>query len=85
MPPRELGDAGLGGRHALADFVDTVAIVQRAAVEYYGWVSSGDDSHALLTASSGRRAVAVIRVGERVRFEGADTESPDPAGTGGSR
>src|SRR3954462_9497572 len=65
----ELAAAGLGGRDALYDFLDTLALVQRASVEFYGWVSSHDEDFALLTAASGPRAVAVVRTGDRVRFE----------------
>jgi len=71
---RELDDAGLGGRDALHDFVDTLALVQRAAIEYYGWASSGDDHQTLLVAATGRRAVAVVRAGDRVRFEVAEPD-----------
>ncbi len=70
----ELAGAGLGHRDALDDFVDTLTLVQRATVEFYGWVSGGADDHALLVASAGRRAVAVVRAGERVRFEAADPD-----------
>lgn len=71
---RELADAGLGHRDALDDFLGTLAVVQRAAVEFYGWVRAGDDDHALLVAAAGRRAVAVTRSGDRVRFEAADPD-----------
>lgn len=70
----ELAGAGLGHRDALDDFVDTLALVQRAAVEFYGWVSGQDGDYAVLVASAGRRAVAVVRSGERVRFEVADPD-----------
>ena len=71
---QELADAGLGGRDALDDLIDTLALVQRATLEYYGWVTAGDENFALLTASAGRRAVAVVRTGERVRFEAVDPD-----------
>src|SRR3954451_25470063 len=48
----ELAAAGLGGRDALYDFLDTLALVQRASVEFYGWVSSHAEDFALLTAAS---------------------------------
>ena len=70
----ELAGAGLGGRDAMYDFLDTLALVQRASVEFYGWVSGGDENAALLTAASGRRAVAVVRIGDRVRFEPVDAD-----------
>lgn len=71
---QELADAGLGGRDALHDFLDTLALVQRASVEFYGWISSGDEDAALLAAAAGRRAVAVVRIGDRVRFEPVDPD-----------
>ncbi|HEV7652130.1 MAG TPA: ESX secretion-associated protein EspG [Actinophytocola sp.] len=72
----ELAGAGLGGRDALHDFLDTLSLVQRASAEFYGWVSSGDEDTALLVAATGRRAVAVVRNGDRVRFEPADPDRP---------
>ncbi len=71
---QELAGAGLGGRDALDDFVDMLALVQRASLEYYGWVTAGGENYTLLTASAGRRAVAVVRGGERVRFEVVDPD-----------
>ncbi len=66
---QELAGAGLGGRDDLYDFVDTLALVQRATTEFYGWVTSGDENYAVLTAATGRRGVTVVRSGDRVRFE----------------
>ena len=70
----ELAAAGLDRRDALDDFVDSLALVQRAAIEYYGWVTSGGENVTLLTASIGRRAVAVVRHGNRVHFEPVDPD-----------
>lgn len=69
-----LGEAGLGGRDAFLEFVDTLTVVQRAAVEVYGWVSHRGRNFAVLAASAGRRGVVVTRDGERVVFEGCDPE-----------
>lgn len=71
---RQLAEAGLGDHHALDDFVDRLALVQRAAAEFYGWVSATDGDYAVLTASAGRRAVTVTRTGDTVRFEPADPD-----------
>lgn len=70
----ELADAGLGGRDVLDDFVDRLALVQRAAVEFYGWVSTEHGDYALLAASAGRRAIVVTRTGDSVRLEPADPD-----------
>jgi hypothetical protein len=70
----ELAGAGLGGRDALYDFLDTLTLVQRASVEFYGWISSGDEEAAVLAAAAGRRGVTVLRTGDRVRFEPADPD-----------
>jgi hypothetical protein len=71
---QELKDAGLGERRDYLDFVDTVNVVQRATVEYYGWVTSVDETYAVLVASFGRQAVLLTRTGETVRFERCDAD-----------
>jgi hypothetical protein len=70
----ELASHGLGDRAALTDFVEKLALVQRAGTEYYGWMTNGDKKYATLVAASGRRAVAVMRAGELVTFERIDSE-----------
>lgn len=71
---KDLADAGLGDREALRDFVNTLALVQRAGTEYYAWVGTNDESYALLVVASGRRAASLTRVGDRVTFEWADPD-----------
>jgi hypothetical protein len=70
----ELTEDGLGRRDALDEFVDALTLVQRASSEYYGWMSSGEQRYATLVAGSGRRAVAVMRAGDRVTVERADAD-----------
>lgn len=71
---QELADAGLGERGEFDSFVDLVNVVQRASVEYYGWVTTTDETYSVLVASHGRNAVLVVRSGERVRFERCDLD-----------
>lgn len=71
---RELGEAGLGARVDLDSFLDLVNVVQRASVEYYGWVTTADEAYSVLVAAHGRTAVLVVRSGERVRFERCDLD-----------
>jgi hypothetical protein len=70
----ELKEAGLGERRDYLDFVDTVTIAQRATTEYYGWVTSVEETYAVLAASLGRQAVLLTRSGETVRFERSDAD-----------
>jgi hypothetical protein len=66
---RELKEAGIGD---YPDFVDLVGVVQRAEVEYYGWVTTSAESSGLLVASVGRSTVLLTRSGEQIRFERCD-------------
>jgi hypothetical protein len=70
----ELASHGLGDRTALTDFVQNLALVQRAGTEYYGWMTNGEQKYATLVAASGRRAFAIMRAGNRVTFERIDSE-----------
>jgi ESX secretion-associated protein EspG len=69
---QELKDAGLGERRDYLEFVDLVNVVQRATSEFYGWVTSVDESYGVLAGSYGRNAVTLARLGERVRLERCD-------------
>jgi hypothetical protein len=62
----ELAGAGLTGRGELADFTGMLSIVQRARTEFYGWVTSHDDTYAVLVAAHGRNAFALTRRDDRV-------------------
>jgi hypothetical protein len=74
MLQQELSDAGLGSRSDYLDFVELVNVVQRSAIEYYGWVTTTEEAYTVLSASFGRVGVLVVRSGERVRFERCDAE-----------
>jgi hypothetical protein len=71
---QELHDAGLGERGEFDSFLDLVNIVQRASLEYYGWITTSDEAYSVLVAAHGRQAVLVVRSGERVRFERCDLD-----------
>ncbi|MFC4854984.1 ESX secretion-associated protein EspG [Actinophytocola glycyrrhizae] len=71
---RDLAGAGLGERADFDAFLDLVNVVQRADAEYYGWVTTADESYSVLVAAHGRSAVLVVRSGERVRFERCDLD-----------
>jgi len=64
----ELAEAGLADRSQLADFTGMLSIIQSARIEFYGWVTTHDDSYSLLAAAHGRNAFALIRRGEYVSF-----------------
>ena len=65
---QELKEAGLGEKRDYLEFVELVTVVQRAAVEFYGWVAGVDGDYGVLVASLGRRAVCLVRRGDCVRF-----------------
>lgn len=71
---QELRDAGLGERQDYLEFIDLLAVVQRASLEYYGWVTTTEESYTVLAAMAGRSAVLVVRRGERVLVERVDPE-----------
>ncbi|WP_459713643.1 ESX secretion-associated protein EspG [Actinophytocola sp. KF-1] len=71
---QELRDAGLGERRDYGEFLDLVGVVQRASLEYYGWVTTTDEAYSVLVAAHGRAAVLVVRSGTRVRFEPCDLD-----------
>jgi hypothetical protein len=71
---RELAEAGLNERQDFDSFLDLVNTVQRASLEYYGWVTTTDEAYSVLVAAHGRTAVLVVRSGERVRFERCDLD-----------
>jgi ESX secretion-associated protein EspG len=90
----ELAEAGLADRSQLADFTGMLSIIQAARTEFYGWVTTQDDSYSVLAAAHGRNAFVLIRRGEYVSFRRVSPERlaealvdqlPDvPAGQGES-
>lgn len=71
---QELRDAGLGERSDYLEFIDLMAVVQQATLEYYGWVTAVGEAYAVLAASVGRDAALVVRRGERVLVERVEIE-----------
>ena len=64
----------LGRARVDDDFRDMLALVQRARVEYYGWITTGTETEAVLVAASGRAAVTLMRVRDRVTLTKADPD-----------
>lgn len=54
--------------------MDVLALVQRARIEYYGWITHGDATATVLVAATGRTAAVVTRDDDRVRFDRADPD-----------
>ncbi|SDC86327.1 ESX secretion-associated protein EspG [Actinokineospora iranica] len=70
---RELDRAGLSTPQGVAeDFLDLLAVIQRGAVEYYGWLQDTEGPYSVLVAASGRSAALAQRVDEVVTFEWID-------------
>jgi hypothetical protein len=70
----ELAEAGLADRSRLADFTGMLSIIQAARTEFYGWVTTHDDSYSVLAAAHGRNAFALVRRGEYVSFQRVSPE-----------
>lgn len=69
----ELGRLGLlGGRDLHADFRDTLNLLARPSMEFYGWIASTEDEQprniAVLLAAVGNEAVLVVRDGGTVQL-----------------
>jgi hypothetical protein len=71
---QELADSGLGNPGDFREFLESLTAVQHAGVEYYGWVTTTDESYAVLAGAADRNCVTVVRSGERVLFERVDPE-----------
>lgn len=70
---QELRDAGYDNEARYDELIRAVGIMQRATLEFYGWVASVDMSYAVLVGVSGRSAVVVVRGDDRVVFERIDS------------
>lgn len=76
----ELAQSGLlMGRDLHQDLRDTLNLLARPSMEYYGWISYTDPEHgpvsiAVLVASIGTDAVLVVRDGQTVHLEPARSE-----------
>jgi len=70
---RELDAAGVNGARGIdPEFLDLLGVVQRGAVEYYGWLQDAEGPYSVLVAAAGRVGVLAQRVGEKVAFERID-------------
>lgn len=70
---RALAAAGLSGPRGIdPEFTDLLAAMQRAQVEYYGWLHDADGPYSVLTAVAGRTGVLAERVGDAVAVERID-------------
>lgn len=69
-----LAQAGLidtRGR-ASVDFLDWLPVLTKPAIEYYGWVNSGDQTYGVLAASLGLQAVLAVSSGDWVGLQEID-------------
>ncbi|MBC6449106.1 ESX secretion-associated protein EspG [Actinokineospora xionganensis] len=67
---RELDAAGVNGPRGVApDFLDLLSVIQRAAVEYFGYFHDAEGPYSVVTAAVGRQAVLAERVENTVTFE----------------
>lgn len=64
---QELARHGLlGPRGPDAELLDSLAVLVRPKVEFYGWFHAGDTTRAVLSAAIGREALHAVRVGDQV-------------------
>jgi len=71
---QELADSGLGDPGNYREFLGSLTVIQQAGVEYYGWVTTTDESYAVLAGASDQACVTVVRSGARVLFDRVDPE-----------
>jgi hypothetical protein len=71
-----LAEAGLvdGRGRTAADFLDWLPLLTTASLEYYGWMTSGEETLGILAASRGLQGVVAVRAGEWVRVKAADRQ-----------
>jgi hypothetical protein len=70
---RALAQAGSRGGGGLdRDLADSLAVLARPSVEYYGWFTHDDTTTAVLAAAINRDAVLAVRQQDRVRLTPAD-------------
>jgi hypothetical protein len=71
-----LSDAGLidGRGRTAVDFLDWLPLLTNASLEYYGWMTSGDETLGVLAAARGLQGVVAIRAGDWIRIKAADRQ-----------
>jgi hypothetical protein len=69
-----LAEAGLvdGRGRTAADFLDWLPLLTTASLEYYGWMTSGEETLGVLAATRGLQGVVAVRAGDWVRVKSAD-------------
>lgn len=71
----ELDAAGVNTPRGVAEeFAELLRVMQRAGVEYYGWLHDSEGPYSVLTAAHGRSAVLAERIEDKVTFEWIDPD-----------
>lgn len=70
----DLAAAGMDDRDRLDELRNTLALVQHARTEYYGWITQDGDVSAVLVAALGGIAASLTRTGDRVHVQRADSK-----------
>ncbi|MDQ3578455.1 MAG: ESX secretion-associated protein EspG, partial [Actinomycetota bacterium] len=55
-------------------FYDTLSLLQRATVEYFGWIQDAKGPYSVLVAAAGRSGVLAERIDDKVTFERIDPD-----------
>jgi hypothetical protein len=71
-----LAEAGLvdGRGRTVVDFLDWLPLLTNASLEYYGWMTSGEETLGVLAATRGLQGVVAVRAGEWVRVKTVDRQ-----------
>jgi hypothetical protein len=71
-----LTEAGLidGSGRTAVDFLDWLPLLTTASLEYYGWMTSGDETLGVLAAARGLQGVVAVRAGDWVRVKAVDRQ-----------
>ncbi|MGQ0838440.1 ESX secretion-associated protein EspG [Actinokineospora sp.] len=70
---RELDAAGVNTPRGVdEEFLGLLSVIQRAAVEYYGWLHDAEGPYSVLAAAAGRSAALAQRIDDKVSIERID-------------
>jgi hypothetical protein len=64
----------LNGRNLTPEFRETMELITRASVEFYGWIATQESNIAVLVAAIGEEAVVLVRDGKEVTFQPARSD-----------
>ena len=69
-----LAGAGLvdGQGRTSVDFLDWLPLLTTPSLEFYGWMTSGEETLGILAATRGLQGVVAVRAGDWVRVKAAD-------------